>query len=82
VDEVGVNAETGRVLVRIDPRYFRPTEVEFLLGNPAKAERMLGWKAAIPLTELISEMVREDLREAERDNLCRAGGFPTYEKNE
>jgi GDPmannose 4,6-dehydratase len=60
-DERGVEAKTGRVLVRVDPRYFRPTEVDLLIGDPAKAERRLGWKHETTWRELVAEMVREDL---------------------
>ena len=61
VDETGRDAETGEVLVRIDPRYFRPTEVELLLGDPAKARRVLGWQHTTPFAELVAEMVASDL---------------------
>ena len=61
VDEEGVCARTGRVRVRIDPRYFRPTEVDVLVGNPAKAEAKLGWRATVTMEELCREMVRADL---------------------
>lgn len=62
VDEVGFDAETGRPLVEIDPRYFRPTEVDLLLGDPSKARRVLGWSASTPFEELVAEMVESDLR--------------------
>jgi GDPmannose 4,6-dehydratase len=62
VDEVGVDRKSGRVLVQIDPRYFRPTEVDLLIGDPSKARRELGWQATTPFATLVSEMVREDLR--------------------
>lgn len=61
VDEVGVNP-AGETLVSIDPRYFRPTEVELLLGDPSKARAELGWSHRVSFTELVSEMVREDLK--------------------
>ncbi|MEQ8166431.1 MAG: GDP-mannose 4,6-dehydratase, partial [Alphaproteobacteria bacterium] len=61
VDETGRDAETGEVLVRIDPRYFRPTEVELLLGDPAKARQVLGWQHTTPFAELVAEMVASDL---------------------
>ena len=61
MDETGRDAETGEVLVRIDPRYFRPTEVELLLGDPAKARRVLGWQHTTPFAELVAEMVASDL---------------------
>lgn len=62
VDEVGVDAkDESRVLIRIDPRYFRPTEVDILIGNPAKAEKQLGWKPSILFTQLVDEMVAADI---------------------
>ena len=61
VDEVGVNASTGDVLIEIDPRYYRPTEVELLLGNPTKAREKLGWEAKVGLGELVKMMVDGDL---------------------
>ena len=60
VDEVGVD-QHGRLLVKIDPKYFRPTEVDLLLGNPGKAKAELGWKHTVSFQELIEEMVRADL---------------------
>ena len=62
VDECGRDSRTGEVLVRIDPRYFRPTEVDLLLGDASKAKRVLGWQASVTLEELVSEMVRADLK--------------------
>ncbi|MEM0905724.1 MAG: GDP-mannose 4,6-dehydratase [Pseudomonadota bacterium] len=67
VDEVGLDAATGDVLVRIDPRYFRPTEVDFLLGDPTKAREKLGWTHTTPFTELVREMVEGDLVAVERE---------------
>lgn len=61
-DEKGYCASSGRCLIEVDPRYFRPTEVELLIGNPAKAHAKLGWRHETPVRELASEMVREDLR--------------------
>ncbi|WP_112661791.1 GDP-mannose 4,6-dehydratase [Microvirga flavescens] len=61
VDEVGVDSKTGNVLVEVDPRYFRPTEVELLLGNPAKAKAKLGWTHKTTFPQLVSEMVQADL---------------------
>jgi GDPmannose 4,6-dehydratase len=61
VDEVGVDAKTGAARVKVDPRYFRPSEVEYLLGDPSKAKRDLGWEARIGLRELCGKMVRYDL---------------------
>ena len=61
VDEEGICRETGATLVRIDPRYFRPTEVEFLLGDASKAKRQLGWEAKIGFDQLVRDMVAADL---------------------
>lgn len=66
VDEVGKDAKTGDVLVEIDPRYFRPTEVELLIGDPTKAKEKLGWEAKIGLEELVSEMVSVALHNAKQ----------------
>ena len=81
-DEKGYHAETGQCLVAVDPRYFRPTEVETLLGDPSKARERLGWKPRITLKQMVSEMVRCDLRDAERDALCKGSGFPVFEHHE
>jgi len=62
VTEIGVDAKTGRTLVEIDPKYFRPTEVDILLGDPSKARDILGWKPTVPFSELVKEMVAEDLK--------------------
>ena len=74
VEEVGFD-QHGKAVVRVDPRYFRPTEVETLLGDPTKAHAKLGWKPRIGFTELVQEMVREDLKIAKRDSLIRQHGF-------
>jgi GDPmannose 4,6-dehydratase len=62
VDEIGIDASTGKVCIQIDPRYFRPTEVDLLLGNPAKAREKLGWSHEAKIDDLVAEMVREDLK--------------------
>ena len=62
VGEIGVDAKTGRTLVEIDPKYFRPTEVDILLGDCSKARDILGWKPTVPFSELVKEMVAEDLK--------------------
>jgi len=69
VDEVGVDAETGEVLVRVDEKYFRPTEVDLLLGDPSKAKEMLGWERKVTFDELVSEMVLADLESIQHTNL-------------
>jgi GDPmannose 4,6-dehydratase len=65
VDEIGIDAKSGKVLVKIDPRYFRPTEVESLCGDAGKANQRLGWRPTIGFAELVREMVEEDLRAVE-----------------
>ena len=68
----------GQVIVRIDPRYFRPTEVETLLGDPSKAKEKLGWIPRISFKDLVSEMVSEDLKLAKRDALVKKSGFKVF----
>ena len=66
VDETGVDASSGRTLVRIDPTFHRPAEVEVLMGDPSKAKRELGWSATTPLERICAEMVEADLDRLER----------------
>jgi GDPmannose 4,6-dehydratase len=80
--EKGIDEKTGSELVRIDPRYFRPTEVDTLLGDSSKAKQQLGWEPKITFVELVKEMVAMDLLEAEKDELCLQEGFQTYEQAE
>ncbi len=82
ISEKGIDSDTGRVLVEVDKRYFRPTEVDSLIGDPAKAKKKLGWTPKVTFKELVTEMVREDLKEAERDQLCKKKGFKTFRYNE
>jgi GDPmannose 4,6-dehydratase len=79
--EKGYDAK-GRCVVRIDPRYFRPAEVDTLVGDAAKARRKLKWKPRVGFAELVEEMVREDLRIAERDQLARQHGHRVPDRNE
>lgn len=81
VEETGVD-QNGKIIVRVDPRYFRPTEVETLLGDATKAQEKLGWMPKTTFQELVSEMVREDLKSAERDELVKKHGFNAYDYNE
>ncbi len=76
-DEKGYNKATGKCLVEVDPRYFRPTEVETLLGDPTKAKEKLGWTPKITFDEMVTEMVEYDLMIAKRDSLCEKEGFRT-----
>jgi GDPmannose 4,6-dehydratase len=84
VQEKGLLAGPGgeRVVVAVDPRYFRPTEVETLLGDATKAKTKLGWEPKISFDELVAEMVREDLKAAERDELIKTHGFKAMDYHE
>jgi GDPmannose 4,6-dehydratase len=81
VEEKGYNA-AGKCIVAVDPRYFRPTEVETLLGDASKARIKLGWTPKISFDELVSEMVREDLKSAERDELVKKHGYVVSKNHE
>lgn len=84
VEEKGYLASAGgeKLVVAVDPRYFRPTEVETLLGDPSKAKSKLGWMPKTTFAELVSEMVREDLKSAERDELIKNHGFKAMDYHE
>jgi len=82
VDEVGIDTITGRNVVRVDPRYFRPTEVETLLGDATKARHKLGWIAEVSFPELVAEMVEGDLDLAKRDALVAKEGYKVYSHHE
>lgn len=75
VNEKGIDASTGNVLVEIDPRYFRPAEVELLIGDPGKAEKKLGWKPKVQLPELVRMMVQNDIKLAEKEIHLQKGGY-------
>lgn len=77
-----VGAKLGEVIVRVDPRYFRPTEVETLLGNPAKAKAKLGWTPRTSFEDMVAEMAREDLVLSMRDAVCKVAGFVTFNRVE
>ena len=77
VDEKGYD-QGGRCIVEVDPRYFRPTEVETLLGDPTKARMKLGWTPTTTFDQLVREMVQADLESAQRDDLVRAGGYKSF----
>ncbi len=74
--------QQGDILVAVDSRYFRPTEVETLLGDASKARKKLGWKAKVRFKELVKEMIREDLIEAQREHLCSREGFKVRKNHE
>ena len=91
VEEVGVVASVtqdhphvrvGEVVVKVDPRYFRPTEVETLLGDARKAREELGWVPRTSFEELVSEMVQSDYQSARRDSLLKSAGFRAVDRHE
>lgn len=82
VEEKGYDAESGRCIVEVDKRYFRPAEVETLLGDPTKAREKLGWVPRTSFEELVEEMVDADLSDAQRDNLASQHGFKYFNHNE
>ena len=80
--EILAKCSVGDVIVKVDPRYYRLTEVETLLGDPTKAREKLGWTPVISLPELVSEMVRSDYTSAKRDSLVKSAGFQAYDYHE
>jgi GDPmannose 4,6-dehydratase len=80
-DETGTD-QSGKPIIRVDPRYFRPAEVETLLGDASKAKNELGWIPRTSFLELVKEMMREDMRLAERDGLVRKHGYSSYDYHE
>lgn len=80
--EKGIDIATGKCIVAVDPRYFRPAEVETLLGDPSKAKSKLGWVPKTTFGELVSEMMREDMKEAQRDELVKQHGFKYFNYHE
>ena len=78
IDETGVDEDSGRVIVRVDPRYFRPTEVETLVGDASKARSKLGWKPEVSFPELVAEMVATDVALAQRDQLVTRDGHKVF----
>jgi len=82
IDERGYDTETENIIVTVDPRYFRPTEVETLLGDPSKAKEKLGWEPKITLKEMVHEMMENDINIAKRDALVKEGGFKAPDFNE
>jgi GDPmannose 4,6-dehydratase len=81
-DRARVQCKVGDVIVRVDPRYYRPTEVETLLGDPRKAREILGWTPKISLRALVSEMVAADYQAAQRDHLIKTSGFQAFDHHE
>ena len=81
-EEKGYDDGTGKVVVAVDSQYYRPTEVETLLGDPSKAKKELGWEPQISFEELVMEMVEKDFEQAKKDHLCIEHGFPTFDYKE
>ena len=75
LDEVGLDSKTGKTLIQVDPKYFRPTEVDLLIGDPSKAKEKLGWERKYSLEDLVKEMVKHDLEGAKKDEYLKEGGF-------
>ena len=82
VNEKGIDTETNKVLVEVDEKYFRPTEVDLLLGDPTKAKTELGWKTTYSFDELVKEMVDADMELFKRDKYLMDGGHKIYHQNE
>ena len=82
VHEQGVDRSSGKTIVKVDPRYFRPTEVDTLLGDASKARSKLGWQPEISFEALVQEMVETDSAHARRDALVAREGFKTYTRHE
>ena len=82
VDEVGIDPASGNQIVVVDPRYFRPTEVDTLLGDPSKAKELLGWQATTSVNDMVAEMVESDFQEAQRDALVKDAGYKTFDRHE
>ena len=81
-NEKGYDLDSGKLIIQVDPRYFRPTEVETLLGDPSKVREKLGWKPKITLKELVHEMMENDLALSKRDSLVKKHGYKTFDYNE
>ena len=81
VDETGRDVKNGNILVSVDPAYFRPTEVDLLIGNASKAREKLGWEPTCDLQQMIEEMIKSDLEEARKDQILESGGFQTNSGN-
>lgn len=82
VSERGIDSASGKTIVLVDPKYFRPTEVDTLLGDSSKAKKRLGWEPKISFDDLVQEMIEWDLEEAKRDDLCQQAGFKVNKYHE
>jgi GDPmannose 4,6-dehydratase len=82
IDEKGFDEATDRVLIEVDPTYFRPTEVDLLLGDPTKAKEKLGWMPTHSLEDLIDDMMKSDLEEARKEHYLRSNGYSVSNPHE
>jgi len=82
INEVGRRADTGEIVIRVDPKYFRPTEVDELLGDSSKAKNALNWQPKISFEELISEMIEEDSEQSKKESILKQKGFSIYSSRE
>jgi GDPmannose 4,6-dehydratase len=82
IDEVGIDKASGNAVVEVDPRYFRPTEVDTLLGDPSKAKSVLGWEPKVSFGELVEEMVASDHEAAKKYAMIKRAGYLTFDHNE
>ena len=82
LDEKGYDSESGNLIIEVDSRYFRPTEVETLLGDPSKAKQELGWEPKITLEDMVHEMMENDINIAKRDSLIKDHGYKVSDFNE
>ena len=78
IDEIGLRADTKEVVIKVDPRYFRLTEVQTLLGDPSKAKEKLGWQPQTTLEEMVTEMIKFDTEEAEKEIILKEKGFEIF----
>ena len=81
-NEIGRRADTGEIVIKVDPKYFRPTEVDELLGDSSKAKNKLNWEPKISIKELITEMIEEDSKESKKESLLKNKGFSIYSSKE
>ena len=81
-DRIGRRADNGEIVVRIDPKYFRPTEVDELLGDASKARKKLNWEPITSLEEMVTEMINHDLGEAQKESLLKNKGFMIHSSKE
>ena len=82
INEIGVRSDTKEEVIKIDPRYFRPTEVDELLGDSTKARKKLNWQPKISIEELIKEMIAEDSKESKKESILKNKGFSIYTSKE